>query len=55
MDDQISSKIQRKIDDLTGWVNFNYLGLAAGLLSVVVTLYNINQYWKDIQKAKRGA
>jgi hypothetical protein len=45
--------MNKKISDLTSWVNFNYLGLAAGILSVVVTVYNINQYWEEIRKAKK--
>lgn len=45
--------IKQKVEELTGWVNFNYLGLAAGALSVVVTLYNINKYWEEIKKAER--
>lgn len=45
--------IRQKINEMTGWVNFNYLGLAAGILSVIVTVYNINKYWEDIRKAKR--
>lgn len=45
--------MNKKIADLTSWVNFNYLGLAAGILSVVVTVYNINQYWEEIRKAQK--
>jgi hypothetical protein len=45
--------IKRKIDELTGWMNWNYIGLAAGVLSVIVTVYNINKYWVEINKAER--
>lgn len=45
--------LQKKIDELTGWMNFNYIGLAAGILSVVVTVYNINKYWEEIRKVER--
>lgn len=44
--------IQKKVNELTEWVNWNYLGLAAGILSVIVTIYNINKYWDEIQKTK---
>lgn len=43
----------KKIQDLYGWVNFNYLGLIAGTLSIVVTLYNISKYYEDIKKTER--
>jgi hypothetical protein len=46
--------VKRKVEKLTEWVNFNYIGLAAGILSVIVTVYNINKYWADIRKAQRG-
>lgn len=45
--------MNKKIADLTSWVNFNYLGLAAGVLSIIVTVYNINQYYEEIRKQKR--
>lgn len=45
--------MNKKIADLTSWVNFNYIGLAAGILSVVVTIYNINQYWDEIKKTQK--
>ena len=45
--------MNKKIAELTSWVNFNYIGLAAGILSVVVTVYNINQYWYEIKKAQK--
>ena len=41
------------VQNLYSWVNWNYLGLAAGILSVIVTAYNINQYWSEIQKAEK--
>jgi predicted negative regulator of RcsB-dependent stress response len=40
----------KRVDELTQWVNWNYLGLAAGVLSVIVTAYNIHQYWQQIQR-----
>lgn len=39
-----------KLQELTSWVNWNYLGLAAGVLSVLVTIYNINKYVDEIKK-----
>lgn len=42
--------IKKQIENLYGWVNFNYLGLIAGVLSVVVTAWNINRYWEEIRK-----
>lgn len=45
--------IKQKIEELTGWVNFNYIGLAAGILSIVVTVYNINRYWGELQKIEK--
>lgn len=45
--------VKKKVEELTSWVNFSYIGLAAGVLSVVVTLYNINKYWDDIRKAQK--
>jgi hypothetical protein len=45
--------IRQKINELTSWMNFNYIGLAAGVLSVVVTVYNINKYWDEIRKVER--
>lgn len=46
--------MSRQLKELTEWVNWNYLGLAAGVLSVIVTMYNINRYWEQIQKARAG-
>ena len=43
----------KKVEELTGWVNWNYLGLAAGILSVVVTFYNLSKYWEEIQKVEK--
>lgn len=45
--------IKKQVEELSSWVNFNYLGLAAGILSVIVTVYNINKYWDEIQKTQR--
>ena len=42
-----------KLQELTSWVNWNYLGLLAGVLSVIVTSYNISKYWDDIRKQKQ--
>jgi hypothetical protein len=43
----------KKLQDLYGWVNFNYLGLAAGILSIAVTLYNLNNYWEQIKREEK--
>jgi len=45
--------LKQKINELTGWMNWNYIGLAAGVLSVIVTLYNINKYYEEIRKVER--
>ena len=45
--------LKQKINELTGWMNWNYIGLAAGVLSVVVTLYNINKYYQEIRKVEK--
>lgn len=45
--------MNKQIQELTSWVNFNYIGLIAGVLSVAVTIYNINKYWEEIQKSER--
>lgn len=45
--------IRQKISELEGFVNWNYLGLAAGILSVIVTLYNVNRYYEEIKKQKQ--
>ena len=45
--------LKQKVDELTSWMNFNYIGLAAGILSIVVTVYNINRYWDEIRKTER--
>lgn len=44
---------KKAVQDLYSWVNWNYIGLAAGILSVVVTFYNINQYWEQIKKVEK--
>jgi len=33
-------------------VNFNYVGIAAAILSIIVAGYNINQYYKTIRKGE---
>lgn len=43
----------KKLDELTSWANWNYIGLAAGVLSVIVTFYNINNYWNQIRKIEK--
>lgn len=45
--------LKQKAQELTSWVNFNYIGLVAGVLSVIVTAYNINKYWEEIKKTRR--
>lgn len=45
--------MNKKMIELTSWVNWNYLGLAAGLLSVIVTFYNINNYWEEIKRTEK--
>lgn len=45
--------VKQKVEELTSWVNFSYIGLAAGILSVVVTMYNISKYWEEIQKVEK--
>lgn len=45
--------LTKKLENLYSWVNFNYIGLAAGVLSVIVTVYNINKYWDEIRKAEK--
>ena len=44
--------VKQKLDQIYSEVNWNYIGLAAGILSVVVTLYNINKYWEEIKKVE---
>jgi len=45
--------LKQKINELTGWMNWNYIGLAAGVLSVIVTLFNINRYWVEIKRVEK--
>lgn len=45
MDIQISKKT------LAALVNWNYIGIMAGLLSIAVAVYNINEY---VKKQKGG-
>lgn len=42
--------LKQKMDETLNW---NYIGLAAGLLSVVVTFYNISNYWNEIKKVEK--
>lgn len=39
---------------LDEYVNWNYIGLVAGILSVAVTLYNISGYWAQLETQKKG-
>ena len=45
--------LKQKIDELTGWMNWNYIGLVAGVLSVIVTAYNISKYYEEIRKVEK--
>jgi hypothetical protein len=45
--------LKQDITTLTNRVNWNYIGLVAGVLSVVVTIYNINRYWEEIHKVEK--
>jgi hypothetical protein len=46
--------INAKVKELTEWVNWNYMGLIAAVLSVIVTSYNISRYWEEIKKEQKG-
>jgi hypothetical protein len=41
--------IKQKADELTSLVNWNYIGLVAGVLSIIVTAYNISRYYEEIK------
>lgn len=43
----------KKLQDLYGWVNFSYIGLAAGILSIIVSMYNISKYYQDIKEIEK--
>ena len=45
--------LNQKVSTLTDRVNWNYIGLVAGVLSVIVTVYNINKYWEEISKVEK--
>mgnify|MGYP001558327104 CR=1 FL=1 len=49
----IVKSAKEKIDEISSMVNWNYVGLAAALLSIVVTVRNINSYLEEI-KTKGG-
>ncbi len=34
------------------YINWNYIGLAAGILTVLVSLYNVNTYLKKLRKQR---
>lgn len=42
-----------KIEEISSMINWNYVGLAAALLSIIVTARNINNYLEEI-KTKGG-
>lgn len=42
----------KKLTELYSWVNFSYIGIAAGVLSLIVTVYNLNKYLDDIKRTK---
>lgn len=44
----------KKLRELYSWVNFSYVGIIAGVLSVVVSAYNINRYYEEIKKAQNN-
>lgn len=44
--------VNKQINELTGWLNWNYIGLVAGILSIVVTAYNISRYYEEIKKVE---
>jgi len=45
--------IKQQVGQLTEWMNWNYIGLAAGVLSIIVTMYNISKYYEDIRKVEK--
>jgi hypothetical protein len=45
--------IKQKIEEMTSIVNWNYIGIAAGVLSIVVAMYNVSRYYEEIRKVER--
>lgn len=45
--------IKQRLSEMYSFMNWNYIGLAAGILSMAVTLYNINRYWEEIRKVEK--
>lgn len=43
----LSFQMRNQLDE---WLNWNYVGLIAGVLSVAVTLWNISNYYNAIKK-----
>lgn len=41
--------LKQRVDQLTSLVNWNYIGLVAGVLSIIVTAYNISRYYEEIK------
>lgn len=41
------------INKLKEMINFNYVGIAAATLSIVVAIYNIQQYYKAAKSSGR--
>jgi hypothetical protein len=35
------------------YISWNWVGIAAGVLSILVASYNINQYYKELKKGKK--
>ena len=50
----IVKSTKEKIQELSSNINWNYVGLAAALLSIAVTVRNINIYLEQIKKSKEG-
>lgn len=44
--------IRKQAEEINSWLNWNYIGLAAGILSVIVTFYNMNKYLEEIKKVE---
>ena len=43
-----------KLQELEQRINWNWIGLMAGALSVIVTFYNIKQYTSAIKRGEKG-
>lgn len=46
----IRKTITLKAKEIESYVNWNYIGLTAGLLSVIVAVYNMNSYYKKLKE-----